>query len=145
MHFRKSRPKLPILAGIMDAVSNGLTVETYKIKYPQNYGVPKVFLLFSPFSPGSRTFLSPLLYPRISKLQTIIFLNSYHSRKCSFTPVCKVNQQFLNMSIIAAIAATPSFGNFHHERNQASRSLMKTGDFTISNHTEYLRQQVRLF
>ena len=26
-----------------------------------DYGVPKVFLLFSPFSPGSRTFLSPLL------------------------------------------------------------------------------------
>ena len=44
-----------------------------------DYGVPKVFLLFSPFSPGSRTFLSPLLYPRISKLQTIILLST-HSR-----------------------------------------------------------------
>ena len=36
MHFRKSRPKLPILAGIMGAVSNGLKGMAEWPKYYQD-------------------------------------------------------------------------------------------------------------
>jgi hypothetical protein len=89
MHFRKTRPKLPILDGIMDAVSNGLSIsDSGRLPKLDYFGKSKhgYYLVSNFLIPGSNLLRFKLGLGKLVPPEQMPFGSRYQFAEVQFEP-----------------------------------------------------------